>query len=55
MKCTFCGNDVESGTGILYVYKTGKTANLCSSKCKKNLIDLGRNPIHTRWSKRFKE
>lgn len=54
-KCGFCGKELEKGTGILYVYKTGKTTNFCSSKCKKNLVDLHRNPIHVKWSERYKK
>jgi len=52
-KCTFCGDIIEKGTGKLYVYKDGKTASFCSSKCEKNLLKLKKKPITTRWSKRF--
>lgn len=54
MKCTFCGLEIEKGTGKTFVYDDGKQAHFCSSKCEKNL-GLGRKPIHTKWSKRFKK
>ena len=54
VKCTFCGEDISLGTGTLYIYRSGKTAQFCSSKCKKNQIKLKRKPIHIKWTKRFK-
>jgi len=53
-KCTFCGIDIEKGTGKIYVQKDAKILYFCSSKCEKNHIKLGRKPLETRWSKRFK-
>ena len=53
-KCTFCGNDIEKGTGVMYVEKTGKVHHYCSSKCERN-VDLGRKPKHVRWTQEFKK
>ncbi len=53
MKCTFCGDTIPAGTGTIYVFTSGKTANFCSMKCKKNQLKLKRKAIHTRWTKRF--
>ena len=41
-KCTFCGNNIEKGTGKIYVKKDAKILYFCSSKCEKNHIKLGR-------------
>lgn len=54
-KCTFCGGQMELGTGKMYVKKDGKILYFCSSKCEKNQLKLGRKFLETRWSKRFKK
>lgn len=53
VKCTFCGNQVAKGTGMIYVFKSGKTASFCSSKCRKNQLKLKRKAIHSKWTTRF--
>ena len=53
-KCTFCGNNLERGTGKIYVQKDAKVLYFCSSKCEKNHIKLGRKFLETKWSKKFK-
>jgi len=54
-KCTFCGNNIEKGTGKMLVKTDGKVFNFCSNKCEKNLIKLKRKPLVTKWSKLFKK
>lgn len=54
VKCSFCGDNIAQGTGTMYVYKSGKTVNFCSSKCKKNQLKLKRKAIHTKWTKLYK-
>ncbi len=49
-RCTFCGEQIEQGTGMMYVYKNGKIAHFCSTKCKKNLIKLKRKPLNIKWT-----
>ena len=53
-KCTFCGINIEKGTGKIYVQKDGKVLNFCSNKCEKNHVKLGRKFLETRWSVKFK-
>ncbi len=53
-KCTFCGNNIENGTGKIYVQKDAKILYFCSMKCEKNHIKLGRKFLETRWSRKFK-
>jgi large subunit ribosomal protein L24e len=52
-RCTFCGSEIEPGTGTIYVKKDGTLYNFCSTKCKKNLLNLKRIPRRTRWSQHF--
>jgi large subunit ribosomal protein L24e len=42
MKCSYCSSEVKTGTGTMYVYKTGTINYFCSSKCYKNAILVGR-------------
>jgi len=48
--CSFCGNDIEPGTGMMFIKKEGTVFFFCSSKCRHNLLDLGRVPRWTRWT-----
>ena len=52
--CTYCGNEIEPGTGKMYVRKDGTIFNFCSNKCQKGLLKLGRIPRRVRWTKNFK-
>jgi large subunit ribosomal protein L24e len=49
--CSFCGNDVEPGTGQLYIKRDGTQSYFCRSKCRKNMVDLGRTPRLVKWTK----
>lgn len=53
-KCSFCGKNIEQGTGKIYVYKTGKVEHFCSNKCEKNLLKLKRKPAKTKWVRKKK-
>ncbi len=35
MKCAFCSNEIEQGTGIMYVRKSGLQHYYCSNRCYK--------------------
>jgi len=52
--CSFCGGNIEPGTGRLYVRKDGMTYNFCSSKCFKNLVVMRRLPRETEWTAAYK-
>ncbi len=49
--CSFCGNDIEPGTGKMFVRKDGTVFFFCNSKCEKNLLELGRVPRTVRWTR----
>ena len=51
MKCSFCDAEIEPGTGILVVDKTGKILPFNSKKCEKNMLKLKRNPRKYKWAK----
>lgn len=54
-KCSFCGNDIEPGTGTMYVKKDGTVYYFCSSKCQKNLLKLRRDPKKVRWTTLYRK
>lgn len=54
-KCKFCGKQVGKGKGKLFVFASGKIANLCSGKCEKNLLKLKRKPVHIPWTEEYRK
>lgn len=51
--CSFCGEDIEPGTGKMFVKKDGAIFYFCSNRCEKNLLKLGRVPRRVKWTKRY--
>jgi len=51
--CTFCGEEIEPGTGRMYVKRDGTIYQFCTSKCYKNMIELKRVPRTTGWTRQF--
>lgn len=50
MFCSFCNNDIPRGTGMIYVRKDGSSLPFCSSKCRVNLLKLGREGRLVEWT-----
>jgi large subunit ribosomal protein L24e len=53
-KCSFCGEQVLPGHGIIFVDVAGKIFNFCSSKCRKNM-ELGRKAEKLGWIRKKKK
>jgi len=51
--CSFCGEDIEPGTGMLFVRRDGTRLEFCSSKCRRNMLDLKRVPRRVKWTKSY--
>ena len=51
--CSFCGNEIEHGTGKIYAKKDGTVLHFCKNKCQKNMLKLKRIPRRVRWSKHY--
>jgi large subunit ribosomal protein L24e len=49
-ECDYCGNDIEPGTGTMFVAVNGSVTHFCSSKCEKN-ANLGREPRDLEWAR----
>jgi large subunit ribosomal protein L24e len=52
--CSFCGIEIEPGTGMMYIRKDATIYHFCSSKCSKNMVKLKRVPRRTLWSKKYR-
>ncbi len=50
MKCSFCGREIEKGTGKMFVRKSGAILYFCSNKCEKNMLKLGRKARKLKWT-----
>jgi large subunit ribosomal protein L24e len=48
-ECDYCGDDIEPGTGTMFVRKSGQTIHYCSKKCEAN-DDLGREARDQEWT-----
>jgi len=55
MKCSFCGKEIEKGTGVMFVKNDGKIFYFDSSKCEKNMFKLRREPARVKWVKKVKK
>lgn len=49
-KCSFCGINIERGTGKIFAKNDGTILYFCSNKCEKNLFKLKRNPRKIKWT-----
>ena len=49
-KCSFCGTNIERGTGKIYVKKDGKIFNFCSGTCEKHMVKYKRINRKVRWT-----
>ena len=49
-KCSFCGKDIEDGTGKMYVKADGRILNFDSKKCEINMLKLNRKPRKLKWT-----
>src|SRR5436853_6472766 len=52
--CSFCGNEIERGTGKMFIRTDGTVFLFCSHKCQSNMLHLGRVPRWTPWTQAFR-
>lgn len=45
---------MKSGTGKMFVLKSGSIKYFCSRKCERNW-EMGRDPKKTKWTKTFRK
>lgn len=49
--CSFCGSEIEPGTGKMFVRKDGTVYFFDGSKCQNGLLKLGRVPRTVPWTR----
>jgi len=54
MKCSFCGQEIAKGTGLLFARRDGSLLYLCSGKCRAN-FNMGRKSTKLKWTTRKEE
>lgn len=54
-ECTFCGKEVEPGTGKLYVKRNGDVFHFCSHKCQHNMLGMKRMSRYVKWTKHYEK
>lgn len=53
--CSFCGNEIEPGTGKMYIKKDGIVFHFCTNRCQRNMLALKRTPRRIKWTKHYVE
>jgi large subunit ribosomal protein L24e len=51
--CFFCGEQISAGHGVMLIKNDGQIQWTCSSKCKKNLRVLKRDPRKLKWTTKY--
>ena|SRR3989344_4922015 len=54
-RCSFCGTEIERGTGKTVVNKDSTILNFCTRRCEKSMVALKRNPLKVAWTLRFRK
>ena len=53
--CSFCGNPIEPGTGLMLVGNDNQRSYFCSRKCEHNLVRLGRKARKLKWTAHYEK
>ena len=51
--CNFTGEEIEPGTGMMFVRKDGSVLWFKSSKARKNHLQLTRNARRVKWTRHY--
>ena len=54
VKCSFCGREEHSFKGTHLIKNDGTIAYFCSSKCRKNVVNLHRDKRKVRWTESYR-
>lgn len=54
-RCSFCGSEIVPGEGIMFIKRDGTVLRFCSSKCRRNMLKLGRKQAKLKWARGPKE
>jgi large subunit ribosomal protein L24e len=51
--CSFSGEEIEPGTGLMFVKRDGTVMWFKNSKARKNSLKLRRNPRKVKWTRHY--
>ena len=51
--CSFTGDEIEPGTGMMFVRRDGSVLWFKSSKARKNQLQLKRNARRLKWTRHY--
>ena len=51
--CSFSGEEIEPGTGLMFVQRDGTVKWFKNSKARKNALKLRRNPRKVKWTSHY--
>jgi len=52
-QCSFCAQEIEPGTGTIFVKRDGTVFQFCSSSCRKQQLHLGRIGHRFKWTRAY--
>jgi large subunit ribosomal protein L24e len=50
-QCSFCAQEIEPGTGMMFVRRDGTVFHFCSSSCRKQQLHLHRVGHRFKWTR----
>jgi len=50
-QCSFCAQEIEPGTGAMFVKRDGTVFHFCSGSCRKQQLHLGRVGHRFKWTR----
>ncbi|MBD51198.1 MAG: 50S ribosomal protein L24e [Euryarchaeota archaeon] len=53
--CSFSHEEIEPGTGMMFVRRDGTVMWFKDSKARKNSLKLKRNPRRMKWTQRYEK
>lgn len=54
VKCSFCGKEIEPGTGSQMIKNDGTVLYFHNRKCRVHFLELRRDPKHIKWTEAFR-
>jgi large subunit ribosomal protein L24e len=52
-KCSFCGREESPYKGVHLIKNDGSTSFFCSSKCRRNALNLKRDRKNVKWTEAY--
>ncbi|GIT11765.1 MAG: hypothetical protein CM1200mP32_12580 [Methanobacteriota archaeon] len=53
--CSFTHEEIDPGTGMMFIKRDGSVFWFKDSKARKNMLKLKRNPRRLKWTRRYEK